>query len=136
VGAAIEVMFDGFEMPSDLITPFEERFRDFCIGPRAIQRTFLGTIDGRPVATSLGFVVEDVAGIYNVATVPDARRRGYGSAVTACAMAYGRDRGARWAILESSPIGVPVYERLGFRQVCEVVVYEGLFSGREEPAHR
>lgn len=129
---AMEAMFAGFEMPADLLAPFEERFRDFCVGPRAIQRTFLGMIDGRPVATSLGMVVDDVVGIYNVATVPDARRLGFGGAVTAAAMAYGRERGARWAILESSPMGVSVYERLGFRQVCEVVVYEGLFSGRDK----
>jgi ribosomal protein S18 acetylase RimI-like enzyme len=133
---AMEVMFAGFEMPADLLAAFEERFRDFCVGPRAIQRTFLGTADGRPVATSLGMVVDDVLGIYNVATVPDARRLGFGGAVTAAAMGYGRERGARWAILESSPMGVSVYERLGFRQVCEVVVYEGQFSGRDQESPR
>ena len=131
---AMEVMFAGFEMPADLLVPFEERFRGFCVGPGAIQRTFLATAEGMPVATSLGMVVDDVVGIYNVATAPDARRRGFGGAITAAAMAYGRELGARWAILESSPMGVSVYERLGFRQVCEVVVYEGRFSDRHEAA--
>ena len=130
----IEVMFEGFEMPTDLLGAFEDRFREFCVGPRAIQRTFLGTFEGRPVATSLGMVVDDVVGIYNVATVPDARKRGFGAAMTAAAVTHGREQGARWAILESSPMGVSVYERLGFRQVCEVAVYEGRFSGRDEPS--
>jgi predicted GNAT family acetyltransferase len=76
-------------------------------------------------------VVDEVVGIYNVATVPDARRGGFGTALTAAAMAYGLERGARWAILESSSMGMSVYERLGFRQVCEVVVYEGRFSVTE-----
>ena len=131
--AVTEVMFAGFEMPAELVMPFEERFREFCVGPRAIQQTFLGTIDGRAVATSLGMIVDDTIGIFNVATLPDARRRGYGAAVTAAAMAHGQAGGARRAILESSPMGRSVYESLGFRQVCEVTVFEGHFSGDGPP---
>src|SRR6185436_1810814 len=116
---AMDVMFEGFEIPRDAQPAFEERFADFCFGPRAIQTTYIARIDGRPVATSLGMVVDDVVGIYNVATSPDARRRGAGTAVTAAAMTAARAQGAKWAILESSEMGRSVYERLGFRQVCE-----------------
>jgi len=77
-------------------------------------------------------LVDDVVGIYNVATAVEARRRGAGAAVTAAAMADARARGARWAILESSEMGRSVSERLGFRQVCEVVTFAGHFSGGAE----
>jgi hypothetical protein len=70
----------------------------------------------------------DLPGIYNVATVPDARRRGAGAAATAAAMAVGQGRGAQTAILESSPIGRSVSERLGFRQVCDVTILAGPFG--------
>jgi ribosomal protein S18 acetylase RimI-like enzyme len=126
---AMAVMFEGFEMPREIQPQFEERFRDFSVGPRARQRTYLARIDGRPVATSLGAVLDGVVAIYNVATVPDARRRGAGGAVTAAAMADAQAGGARWAILETSEMGRSVYERLGFRQVTEVAIYAGSFSG-------
>jgi ribosomal protein S18 acetylase RimI-like enzyme len=126
---AMDVMFEGFEIPRHAQPAFEERFADFCIGPRAIQTTYIARIAGRAVSTSLGMLVDGVVGIYNVATAADARRRGAGGAVTAAAMADGQARGARWALLESSEMGRSVYERLGFRQVCEITVYAGHFSG-------
>ena len=132
---AMAIMFEAFEMPAEIMPAFEERFRDFCIGPRAIQTTYLARMDGRPVATSLGVVVDGVLGIYNVATASDSRRRGAGGAATAAAMAAAQAQGARAAILESSPVGLSVYERLGFRKVCEVAVYAGHFSGEAEDEH-
>jgi ribosomal protein S18 acetylase RimI-like enzyme len=132
---AIDIMFEGFEIPRHVQPAFEERFADFCIGPRAIQTTYLARIDGRAVATSLGMLVDDVVGIYNVVTAVQARRRGAGAAVTAAAMAAARERGARWAILESSEMGRSVYERLGFRHVTDVAVYAGNFAGGAGAQH-
>jgi GNAT superfamily N-acetyltransferase len=126
---AMDVMFEAFEMPRDVQPLFEERFGDYSFGPRAQQRTYLARFDGRPVATSLSAPLDGVVGIYNVATVAAARRRGAGSAITAAAMADARAQGATWAILESSDMGRPVYERLGFRQVTEVAIYAATFSG-------
>jgi hypothetical protein len=126
---AMDVMFEGFEMPRDVQPLFEERFGVLNIGPRAIETTYIARLDGEPVSTSLGLLVDDVVGIYNVATPARARRRGAGTAVTAAAIADARARGARWAILESSGMGKSVYERLGFRHVCEVAIYAGHFSG-------
>jgi GNAT superfamily N-acetyltransferase len=131
---AMAIMFEAFEMPGAILPAFEERFGDLCIGPRAIQTTYLAWLDGRPVATSLGMVVDGVVGIYNVATASDARRRGAGGAVTAAAMAAAQAQGARAAILESSPMGLSVYGQLGFRKVCDVAVYAGHFSGATEDA--
>ncbi|HEX5013491.1 MAG TPA: GNAT family N-acetyltransferase [Candidatus Limnocylindrales bacterium] len=126
---AIEVMFEGFEMPSDAQPLFEERFRDYSVGSRAVQRTYVARVDGRPVATSLGYTLDGIVTIYNVATVPEARRRGFGAAVTAAAMADAQTAGATWAILETSDIGRSVYERLGFRHVADIAIYAGDFSG-------
>jgi GNAT superfamily N-acetyltransferase len=132
---AMDVMFEGFEMPRDSQPLFEERFRSYAIGPRANQRTYVARLDGRPVATSLGAVLDGVVAIYNVATVPAARRRGGGGAITAAAMADAQAQGARWAILESSGMGRPVYERLGFREVTQVEIYAGNYSGVATEPH-
>jgi predicted acetyltransferase len=77
-------------------------------------------VDGRAVATSLGFVGGGAVGIYGVGTVPDARGRGYGSAVTLAAMDWGAEKGADLAILHATELGEPVYRRLGFEAVCTI----------------
>jgi ribosomal protein S18 acetylase RimI-like enzyme len=126
--AAMEIMFAGFELPLAALPMVEERYAEYAIGPEAIQRVFLAHLDGRPVATALGFVLDGVVGIYNVATLADARRRGAGRAVTAAALADAARRGATDAILESSELGRSVYEHLGFRQIGSVTVLYGAFG--------
>jgi hypothetical protein len=72
--------------------------------------------------------VEGFGGVYNVATLPDARRREDGAAATTAVMADGQARGAHTAIFESSRSGRSVYERLGFRQVCDATILAGPFG--------
>ncbi len=81
-------------------------------------RMFLADLEGRPPAAAAGtWMVGADATIGWVATVPWARRRGLGAAVTARAVAHAFDSGAELAVLEASPTGRPVYERLGFSAV-------------------
>lgn len=87
------------------------------------QRTYVAHLDGRPVGTSLGFHAGSTLGIYNVAVLPDARGLGIGGAVTRAALQAGADDGCRIAVLESTALGHPIYERLGFRDVAEYRVY-------------
>jgi GNAT superfamily N-acetyltransferase len=82
---------------------------------RSGVRTYIGKIDGEPVATGVGVSIEDHVGIFNVATLPAHRRHGYGAAITSRAVRDGLDRGARWAWLQSTPDGYGIYEKLGFR---------------------
>jgi N-acetylglutamate synthase len=76
-------------------------------------RTYVGKIDGEPVATGVSVCLENHVGIFNVATLPAHRRHGYGAAITERAVREGLDRGARWAWLQSTPEGYGVYEELG-----------------------
>jgi ribosomal protein S18 acetylase RimI-like enzyme len=84
---------------------------------------WVATIDGEPVAAAALFDGAGVAGIYNVTTVPEARGRGLGRAVTAAALEEGVRRGRQLAVLGSSEMGLPVYRRLGFREVSRLRSY-------------
>jgi GNAT superfamily N-acetyltransferase len=74
---------------------------------------WLGLVDGRPAAVSMGFRDAGVLGIYGVATVPDMRRRGLATALTSHALAQASDVPA---VLQPSTMAEPMYRRLGFRR--------------------
>ena len=100
--------------PDPLMQPY--RWGDFhdermLGGP---TRFFLGTVAGRPVATAAGHVAAGVVDVEMVATMPDARGRGYGEAVTWAATLV---ESGLPAVLIASDLGRPVYERMGYAAV-------------------
>jgi GNAT superfamily N-acetyltransferase len=120
------VIADGFGMPLDLARRL--------FPPGSLDRpglaAFTGYRDGRPVTTSLAYTKDGTVGVYNVATLFEARRRGYGAAMTRRAVDDGRERGATVAILQSSVMGRRVYESLGFE---EVVWYRAFLEASASP---
>ncbi len=78
---------------------------------------YVGYADGSPVASGLGWRSGRTIGVYSIATIESARRRGYGAAMTARVMADGVAAGCDVAALQASELGRPIYERLGFRTV-------------------
>ncbi len=84
-------------------------------------RVWVGRVDGRPVATAAACIDDTFVGVYAVATIPEARGRGYGEAVTWAATTC---RPELSATLQASPMGLPVYERMGYRTVAQFTVWE------------
>ena len=78
---------------------------------------YLGRADSVTVTTAMRYLTNNDVGIFNVATPPAHRRRGYGSAITAHAARAGFENGADLAWLQTSEIGESVYRGLGFRHV-------------------
>ncbi len=88
-----------------------------------LQR-YMARRDGQPVAMSEVFLAAGVAGIYEVLTVPQARRQGIGAAITYTPLLAARARGYRVGVLQASSMGEPVYRRLGFEEYCQFKLYE------------
>jgi ribosomal protein S18 acetylase RimI-like enzyme len=84
---------------------------------------YLGYLEGRPVATSLLFLAEGVAGIYFVATLPAVRCKGIGFSVTLEPLREARSMGYGVGILQASKAGVPIYRRMGFLEGCKMRSY-------------
>jgi hypothetical protein len=75
---------------------------------------FLAWQDERAVAGASLYMAHGVGGVNWVGTRPDAFGRGYGAAVTWAVVELGLARGARFLNLQASPMGAPVYRRMGF----------------------
>jgi len=86
-------------------------------------QTYMGLLDGKPVATSQLCISAGVAGIYNVTCLPEARKRGIGSALVMCPLFDARQVGMKIGVLQSSPMGYNAYKRLGFQDFGQLGVY-------------
>jgi GNAT superfamily N-acetyltransferase len=84
---------------------------------------YVGYADGAPVASGLGWRTGRVIGVYAIATIPAARRRGFGAAMTARVVTDGLASGCDAAALQASELGRPIYERLGFLVDVRYVAY-------------
>jgi GNAT superfamily N-acetyltransferase len=92
------------------------------VDPDVVQ-AYTAWLGGKPVATSLMLLGSGVAGLYAVATIPEARRRGIGAKVTLHPLLQARAMGYKLGILEASEMGLPVYRSLGFREYCRITSY-------------
>jgi ribosomal protein S18 acetylase RimI-like enzyme len=116
-----QVFVVGYGLPPDWSEPFYELMAK--IGLDLPTRNYIGYLNGEPVAASSLFLGAGVAGIYSVATLPQARRKGIGAAMTVAPLLEARQLGYRAGILQSSEAGFPVYRRLGFEKLCEIEVF-------------
>jgi GNAT superfamily N-acetyltransferase len=82
---------------------------------RTPWKMYLGRLNGKPVATNMLFNGGGVASVYAVGTVPSARGKGIGGAITLKPLLEARAMSYHYAVLFSSEMGIHAYERIGFR---------------------
>jgi GNAT superfamily N-acetyltransferase len=115
----VAVAAAGFEMPEAVIRSVMVS----ALLDRGDVSVYVGWDGSGPVTAGLGIRSGRTIGVYNIATIPTARGRGYGAAMTRHVVEDGVDAGSEVAILQASEMGYPVYERLGFRTVVEYIGY-------------
>jgi ribosomal protein S18 acetylase RimI-like enzyme len=80
-------------------------------------------VDGQRVAAAIAYDHDGDCGIYNVGTMPHARRRGLGTALTAQLLHDARQRGCTTASLQATEMAEHLYSQLGFRDLGRFIEY-------------
>ena len=114
-----------YGMPADVPTA--------CMTPRTMLTSDTAAVvaydgDG-PVATATAMGTGDVSYIAWVGTAQRAMRRGLGDAVTRAATTSGLELGPDVTALLASPMGAPVYRRMGFVEVGRLTSRMALDAG-------
>lgn len=113
VAAVCADAYSVYGMPADVARA--------CLTPRTVLVPDVAAVvaydsDG-PVATASAMVSGGVSYIAWVGTAQRSMRRGLGDALTRAATAAGLELGADVTALLASPMGAPVYRRMGFDEV-------------------
>ncbi|NEZ61096.1 GNAT family N-acetyltransferase [Leptolyngbyaceae cyanobacterium CCMR0081] len=112
---AQQINADAFE---SLDFPRTETEAIFGVPARLLSpnlRVYVAYLDGEPVSTAMLLLTPQIAGVYWVGTKPSARGHGLAEACCRLASNAGFSAGAKWAVLQASPMGEPVYQRIGYR---------------------
>jgi GNAT superfamily N-acetyltransferase len=95
---------------------------------------FVADREGVPVGTVATCLFGPVAWVAMVLVEESARGRGIGRALVAHALAFLDGKGIRTVRLDATPLGLPLYEKLGFVAEYRLDRYQGQLPGPERPA--
>ncbi len=84
----------------------------------SLLQMHIAYLEGRPIVSGILVLGDNMGGIYYVATVPEERGKGYGTAMMEHLLNLAKQRGYFLAGLEASHEGLNLYKRLGFKEVC------------------
>lgn len=84
---------------------------------------YLGFFENTPSVTGILVTHANVAGIYYVATRPEQRKKGFGTAMMCHLLKRAKQKGYFIATLQASEDGIPLYEKLGFQRCSAFLEY-------------
>lgn len=111
-------------IPAEAVARWPEVTRAFAVGaPGSSVRSWLACRDGKPVAKILLNLAAGAAGVYGVATRPEARGLGIARALTLHAFAAALREGCSLGVLHSTPMARAMYEKIGFRAHADFRIF-------------
>ncbi|MEX2599866.1 MAG: GNAT family N-acetyltransferase [Dehalococcoidia bacterium] len=122
----VRLDFLGFEIDPGQATAMAAINKACGYGPGAAWRHFTIRRAGRMIANTSLFTGAGVAGLYGVATHPDARRQGLATALVLHVLNVAQRAGYTISTLQASALGEPVYRKIGFQTYSDIRLYEWL----------
>jgi GNAT superfamily N-acetyltransferase len=113
----------GFGASSEAAQRYYDTYLHIGFGGSTPWHHFLGCLHDEPVAIASLLLHAGVAGIYGVATIPEARRQGIGAVMTLHALRMARAMGYRIAVLSPTEMSLQIYRGLGFQEYCTIRHY-------------
>ena len=114
-------------VPDDYRPQLEKIIEEFKVGERTSNTRFwLAWKDGVPISKAALYNGSSSAGIYAVATRPEARGMGLASILTNTALKAAQEMGHKLAVLDASPLAEKLYQRLGFITVAPLRLYSSV----------
>jgi len=112
-------------LPNDknAIKNFYFNTKKFILDVNGLLKLYVGYLNDKPVATSALFSYAGVAGIWDIVTLPEARRKGIGTDMTLHALEEGKKLGFSIGVLTASDEGQFVYKKLGFLPMQQFYIY-------------
>jgi GNAT superfamily N-acetyltransferase len=95
-----------------------EMFDAIGLGKNAIK--YLGYYNEEPVSSSQIYFGDKVARLNFVSTMPHARGKGIGSAISLAALNEAKIHGYKVAVLYATDMGYPIYDRFGFKDIFKI----------------
>ena len=89
-------------------------FADLDLTESSLLQLILGYLDDSPVATYSAFMDGEIAGLYSLSTLPEARGHGIGTAISVAAADLAVKNGCQIAMLLSEQPSRNICKRLGF----------------------
>lgn len=84
---------------------------------------YVGYLADQPIVTGILVLHANVGGIYYVMTIPQQRRKGYGTQMMKFLLNRAKEKDYHLVTLQASKNGRGLYERLGFQSICRFVEY-------------
>lgn len=119
----IWVMGEGFGLRDDSRDATRKRIMNVGLEDGSALRHYLAYLGGVPAAVATVFLGAESAGIYFVTTLPWARRRGIGMAITRRLLADLAGSGISRVVLQATREGEQLYQKTGFTRRCALGVY-------------
>lgn len=117
---------EGFKTDKNEQSGYFERVRQIPYGKGQSFHHYVAYLDGKPVSCATLSFSKYGARIDNVATCDDFLRKGFAKAVTMFVMREAKKFGCKMLCLESSDEGLPLYLKIGFKEVYKNKEYTKL----------
>jgi GNAT superfamily N-acetyltransferase len=118
-----DALAEGFPMPRGLARRLSPETQAVDAAADAPVQFFGIRSSGSVASIAMLYLANGLAGIYSVATVPAARKRGLAAHVTAEALRVARGLGYGVGVLQSSPEAHGIYSALGFQEVGSAALF-------------
>jgi len=85
---------------------------------------FMAKREGRVVAVASLFLNSEIAGLYNLAVLPEYRKQGIGTALHYARLSEAKKMGYQYATLQATPMAAALDASLGFETHSEISIYK------------